>query len=408
LRIKIKGASLSALIIVSLMVILLLAPLKAAGFSGSGSGTAGDPYIITTVEQLQAMENNLTAHYALGNDIDASSTVSWNGGAGFVPIGTDANRFTGSLDGRGYKIYNLYINRSGTDYVGLFGYVGSGGVVDNVGVENVNVVGDNFVGGLAGVSNDGIISNCFTTGSILGNDYIGGIIGDSKGNIDNCYSAANISGHYEVGGLFGGSNGNVSNCYATGSVYGSYYAVGGLAGYSAAGTVSNCYSTSSTNGSLWVGGLIGYYGDGLVSNSYSTGAVSGSSPIGGLIGGIAGGGTGTVSNSFWDNQTSGQSTSAGGTGKTTAQMKTKTTFTDAGWDFVNIWDIYSGFNSGYPFLAWQYSPPTVVSLSAPVIFLIAVAVIGGLLGGIAVHLRYFGRRTRQRARRGRISRRGRD
>jgi hypothetical protein len=86
---------------------------SAAGFSGSGSGTAGDPYIITTVGQLQEMKNNLSAHYALGKDIDASETVNWNGGAGFEPVGTSASTFAGSLDGRGYKITNLYINRSG-------------------------------------------------------------------------------------------------------------------------------------------------------------------------------------------------------------------------------------------------------------------------------------------------------
>ena len=118
------------------VVLVIAAPphgSSAAGFSGSGSGTAGDPYIITMVGQLQEMENNLTAHYALGNDIDASGTVGWNSGAGFLPIGDSTNMFTGSLDGRGHKITNLFINRGGTDYVGLFGYVGSGGVVENVG-----------------------------------------------------------------------------------------------------------------------------------------------------------------------------------------------------------------------------------------------------------------------------------
>jgi hypothetical protein len=117
------------------------------------TGTAENPYMITTVEQLQEMENNLTAYYALGNDIDASDTLNWNGGAGFEPIGTNENRFTGSLDGRGYEIYDLYINRVDTGYVGLFGYVGSGGVVENVGLENEDLSGDNHVGGLVGYNN---------------------------------------------------------------------------------------------------------------------------------------------------------------------------------------------------------------------------------------------------------------
>jgi hypothetical protein len=373
-----KRALLSTLIIASLMVPLLLAPLKATAFSGSGSGTAGDPYIITTVEQLQEMKGNLTAHYALGNDIDASGTVNWNGGAGFEPIGTEATPFTGSFDGRRYKIINLFIDRLGILNVGLFGYVGSGGVVENVGMENVNISGNGGVGGLVGRCAGGTVSDSYSTGLVRGYTNTGGLIGyEPNGTLSNSYSTCSVNGGDMVGGLVGlNYYGTISNSYATGSVSGGFgwdNRVGGLVGANR-GTVFNSYSTGKVNGSKSVGGLVGYKPEG------------------------------TVSNSFWDIKTSGQTTSAGGTGKTTAQMKTKTTFTDAGWDFVNIWDIYSGFNSGYPFLA----PPTVVPLSASAIFLIAVAVIGGLLGGIAVHSRYFGRRTRQRARRGRRSRRGRD
>ena len=84
------------------------------------------------------MKNDLIAYYVLGNDIDATATSGWNDGAGFESIGTEASSFKGSFDGKGYKITNLYINRPGTDYVGLFGYVGSGGVIENVGLENVD------------------------------------------------------------------------------------------------------------------------------------------------------------------------------------------------------------------------------------------------------------------------------
>jgi hypothetical protein len=349
-----KRALLSTLIIASLMVILLLAPLKAAGFSGSGSGTAEDPCIITTVEQLQAIENNLTAHYALGNDIDASATKTWNsngsgGYYGFEPIGTYENRFTGSFDGRGYKIYDLYINRFDS-HIGLFGYVGSGGVVENVGMENEDVSGDMYVGGLVGLSEGGAVSNCYSTGSVSGT-YVGGLVGlIYSAVVSNCYFTGSVNGSSAVGGLVGCNwYGTVSNCYSTGSVSGSGIYVGGLVG-SNDGNISNSYSTGSVNGNDAVGGLVGR-NDGNISNSYSTGSVNGSGDYGGYVGGLVGGNNGTVSNSFWDTQTSGQSTSSGGTGKTTAQMKTKATFTNAGWDFVTIWGIDPATNDGYPFLA---------------------------------------------------------
>jgi len=98
-----------------------------------------------------------------------------------------------------------------------------------------------------------------------------------------------------------------------------------------------------------------------VSNCYSAGDVNGAgNTVGGLVGFKY---SGTVSNSFWDKQTSGQATSDGGIGKTTAEMKTQSTFTNVGWDFVNIWNIASNINSGYPFLALP--PPTTITTPAP-------------------------------------------
>jgi hypothetical protein len=363
-------------------------PPSGGKYTGSGSGTARDPYIITTVEQLQEMENNLTAHYALGNDIDASDTINWNGSAGFEPVGTEFYKFTGSLDGRVYRIYNLYINRGGANYVGLFAQVGSGGVVENLGLENEYVSGSSYVGGLIGDSN-GTVSNCYSTGSVSGG-YVGGIVGYSEGGtISNCYSTDSVSGGSYAGGIVGLSQGGtISNCYSTGPVSGGSH-VGGLVGNNSA-FLSYCYSTGSVSGDgFYAGGLVGN-NNFIVSNCYSTGSVSGNDGVGGLIGanwgsasavsycystgsvsgggsyvgGLVGGNNGTVSyNSFWDKQTSGQATSAGGTGKTTEEMKNVRTYTDMAWDFVgnpysdvenvNIWNISSSINSGYPFLAWQ-------------------------------------------------------
>ena len=295
-----------------------------SAFTGSGSGTAEDPYIITNVNQLQEMNNHKTAYYALGNDIDASATRTWNdngtgGYYGFLPIGTSSTTFTGGLDGRRYKIYNLYINRPATINIGLFGYVGSGGTVENVGLENENINGSWAVGGLVGYNNYGTVSKCYSTGSVKG------------------VTAG------DVGGLVGLNRGTVSNSYSTGSVSGTFY-IGGLVGWNY-GTVSKCYSTGSVSGSTYVGGLVGR-------NS-----------------------SGTITNSFWDNETSGTKTSAGGTWKTTENMKDVRTFTDntwsenltSPWDFVgnppydenneDIWNIHPAVNNGYPFLTGLLSIP---------------------------------------------------
>jgi len=135
-------------------------------------------------------------------------------------------------------------------------------------------------------------------------------------------------------------------CYSTGSVDGNI-PVGGLVGHSD-GTIMNCYSTCSVSGGYIIGGLVGWNNEGYTARCYSTGSVSGTGwNIGGLIG-FNDPDEGFVRDSFWDIETSDQSTSSGGTGKTTAEMKTMSTFTEAGWDFVEIWGISE--NQTYPFL----------------------------------------------------------
>jgi hypothetical protein len=149
----------------------------------------------------------------------------------------------------------------------------------------------------------------------------------------------------------------VSDSYSTGSVTGNS-SIGGLAGRNY-GTVSNSYATGSVIGNEYVGGLVGF-SSGNVSNSYSSGSVTGSESVGGLVGDNYY--LSTVSNSFWDTETSGQATSDGGTGKTTAQMQDIDTFSVAGWDIVAvadsdtrnpsyIWNIVDDVT--YPFLSWQ-------------------------------------------------------
>ena len=117
---------------------------------------------ITTCTELQNIKNNLAGDYYLANDIDCSCTSGWNGGAGFEPIGTSSTEFTGTFDGKGYKITNLYINRTSTDNVGLFGYTyGSGSEIKGVGLEEVDVRGQYSVGGLVGLNSGGTITNSY-------------------------------------------------------------------------------------------------------------------------------------------------------------------------------------------------------------------------------------------------------
>ena len=142
------------------------------------------------------------------------------------------------------------------------------------------------------------------------------------------------------------SGGSVNNSYSTGSVVGTVFNVGGLVGGNG-GTINNSYSRSDVVGPSEVGGLVGENSNiANITKSYSTGSVTGGNNTGGFVGAN----NGTVTNSFWDKQTSGTSSSAGGTGKTTAEMKIKSTFESAGWDFSGTWAIYPGGNNGYPYL----------------------------------------------------------
>ena len=224
-----------------------------------------------------------------------------------------------------------------------------------------NVQGQNNVGGLIGyMDSSSQVTNCYSTGSVIGEDYLGGLVGRGfSSTITDCYSTGSVSGRGYLGGLIGGSSSTVTNCYSTGSVSdvsrtnggnGVFIVVGGLIG-SSSGTVSNCYSTGAVSSNslgvhILVGGLIGSI-TGTVSNCYSTGVVSGHSiETGGLVGRI-GSNNGTITNCFWDTRTSGLTTSAGGEGRTTAQMKQQSNYT--GWDFNDIWQIDEG--TGYPYLS---------------------------------------------------------
>ena len=323
---------------------------------------------ITNVDDLQAMENDLAGTYWLANDINAAITSTWNGGAGFVPIGRTAPYFTGTLDGKYHTITGLYINRPATDDVGLFGYI-RGGTVRNLKLEGIDITGDDYVGGLAGDTLDGaVITNCHVKGIVNGDDYVSGFVGwagetATPDTFTRCSADVDVTGATVGGFAYGAGFVSFNQCYSMGNVESTWGFAGGFIGIAygnnCVATFTDCYNRGDVHAADSAGGFIcveSVWGTGSVifTNCYSTGAVT--SDIADL-GGFALGDSGatTYNDCFWDTETSGTAISAGGTGKTTSQMKTRTTFTDAGWDFIIIWGINGITNDGYPFF-WAMPP----------------------------------------------------
>ena len=319
-----------------------------AQFSGSGSGTENDPYLILNPIQLNQLRNFLNmegVYFKLMADIDLTEYLEdENPDQGWQPVGTSSTPFKGVLDGNGKTISGLWINRSNTDYVGLFGYCknatiknlkisnadirgkmyvgvvsgyqyggsnsncvlsgkvkgtgsvgGCTGVIGGINVSgissSVDVIGGDFTGGIAGwvKYNSCSVSNCYVNSSISGNNKIGGIIGgeDYKCEMSNSGFVGSVTGTSYVGGISGYSGGYVKNCYAVAFVSGRGDYTGGLIGYDNS-IVEDCYFSGSVTGQKYTGGLIGYSYSSSVKKCYSHGSVTGTSYVGGLCGYIYG------------------------------------------------------------------------------------------------------------------------
>ncbi|WP_117625022.1 GLUG motif-containing protein, partial [Sedimentisphaera salicampi] len=224
--------------------VYLSKPLKIYVSTGTaGEGTAENPYYISSISDLEAVNNDLDASYILECNIDLSGRTYEQ-----AVIAPDTGTpLRGSFNGAGYKILNLYIETS-LDYLGLFGKIDNG-EVRNLGIENVQITGSSkCVGGLCGM-NKGTITNCYATGSVSGgwdSNDLGGLCGRNIGTIENCYATGSVSGGWYLGGLCGKNDygGTIKNCYSTGSVSGdenSLY-LGGLCGRNS-GAIENCYAT---------------------------------------------------------------------------------------------------------------------------------------------------------------------
>jgi len=318
--------------------IVLIMITLVAGFPGSYTVGLNDPELSQNLEirtwyDLNAVRDNLSGNHILMNDLNSNTSgydelasPTANGGEAWQPIGYSTpapasckanppiyHGLSGTFDGQGYEICDLFINNPDESLIGFFRYVNEGGIIKNVGMVNFTVNGYNMVGSFAGQNNGGTIMNCYSIGDVTGQAAIGGLVG-------RLYS------------------GTISNSYSTGSVTGE----------------------SSTG----IGGLVGQqHPECTISNSYSTCSVVGGSVGSGDIGGLVGDNyyVENVISCFWDTETSGQSTSGGGTGKNTTEMQKIATFSSAGWNIIAvalnetnpdyIWNIVN--NVTYPFLGWQ-------------------------------------------------------
>jgi len=331
------------------------------GTFAGGNGLPENPYQIQTADQLAAVSEYMDKHFVLTADIYLYAYgEEYDDGAGWLPIGNYDNSFTGSFDGNGHTITGLYINRPDTYYVGIFGCTGADAEISNLRLLDVNVVGDGYVGALVG-ENHGTITGSCAAGSVEGSDYVGGLVGRNGEvatcSIIDCYSAVNVVGAESVGGLAGGNEGTITGSYATGDVVGEGY-IGGLTGGSGTDyrcTITDSYATGNVTGTYNVGGLTGQNFNCDIENSYATGSVTGSNNVGGLVG--INEADGTVTSSYYDTETTGQTDGGKGVPKTTAEMKQQGSF--VGWDFSDIWNLAGGT---YPYLEWQtdnfdFAPP---------------------------------------------------
>ncbi|MEQ8526114.1 MAG: T9SS type A sorting domain-containing protein [Gracilimonas sp.] len=254
-----------------------------AQFSG-GSGSANDPYQISDIQQLQEVSNHLDKHFILVNDIEAAETSSWNDGKGFLPIGSNDKGFTGSLDGKDFRVNKLNINRPNSEYVGLFGLLNNA-ELQNIHLDSIFIKGGNTTGSLAGRASKSTISGSSVTGKITGRTYVGGIVGFNRGRVENTESKTSVIGRSYVGGVTGINRGRVIRAVAEAQVSGTGHNIGVLVGNNYDGLISESISSGSATGeeASSVGGLTGSNG-GIITRSFSTAAASGRSYVGGLVG----------------------------------------------------------------------------------------------------------------------------
>jgi hypothetical protein len=312
--------------------------------TSSDTATLNSP---TSINSLGALSNSTngtflfttTRNYALGKNIDATATNNGSGWstAGFTPIGSNGHPFKSNFNGQGYTISNLYINLPSTDQVGLFNNINGTANITQLILNNANITGNNYVGGIVGYANSG--ANISYVGVVNSNiqglgQALGGIVGAGTFTLNAAYNAGgsvNYLGAYgpetDTGGLVGSGTVTISNSYNTSTITGHLNAAGGLVGR-ASGSISNSFNagTFSPTGSFGnTAQVLTTIGNVTLTNVYSTG--NGISGVDAYVQNL--GGTTTVNNGYWDSGTCGGGcASSFGTAKTDAQMQQQGTFTN--------------------------------------------------------------------------------
>jgi hypothetical protein len=393
-------------------------------YSG-GTGEPNAPYQVATAEDLAAIgryAGDWGKHFVMVRDIDLTDA----GVNGLTPIGFSGIPFTGVFDGNDCVISNTRFDLPDEDYVSLFRYVGQantevntpGGVIRHLHLDQVDIVGGDWVAGLAGF-NRGLIESCSVRGSLASPRGVAGLVAQNFGQITGCQADVHVvrsdprfrgpgdagglvvhnegtirgssaagsvdgaSGASGTGGLVATSQGGeIENSWASAEVHG-FWSAGGLVGSASGTKITGCYACGPVHsdrdiGEEPVGGLVGsMYG--TLRSSYATGSVSGNGYVGALVGQnggtiascyatgeVAGSGTrgglvaddffGAVYLSYWDCQTTGIDTSEGGDPKSTEQMMRAATF--RGWGVGGYWKIDEGWD--YPRLFWEDMPGTPI------------------------------------------------
>ena len=191
--------------------------LAAAEDPGYTVSEDGNTYEVYNADGLlawnKAVQGNLSLNCTLTDDINLT-------GKEWTPIGDYENRYTGTFDGGNHTITGLTINQYGS-YVGMIDFLDSGGTVQNLTLENVNITGNrNMIGG---------------------GDCVGSVVGDNYGTVTACTASGNVSGTSNVGGVVGWNNGTVIACYHTSGNVSGTSNVGGVVGYNISGTLTACY-----------------------------------------------------------------------------------------------------------------------------------------------------------------------
>ncbi|RFU45018.1 filamentous hemagglutinin N-terminal domain-containing protein [Paraburkholderia sp. DHOC27] len=330
--------------------------------------------LVNSMTDLNNVALNLAGNYALGTNLSPAPSTT------FVAIGGGAP-FTGQFDGMGHTISNLFITAASPTSTfadgnaGLFGVIGTTGVVRNLGVVDDQTTGFFSATGLLAGDNQGLITHAYSTGMVttgeFGQGSGGGLVGQNDGTVERSWSSAQVGDQTVVGGLVGLNNGLVSQSYATGPVFvGSHGTPGGLVGEnSATGVIDQSYATNQINANIVGGGLVAINA-GLIEESFAASPTAfGVSPEI-AYGSIAGQNVGTIANNvFWNAQTGaffyGSSQPAPGVGigtaisasngLTSAQMINPASY-GSSWNFGadGTWAIVAG--ATYPVLRWQVEP----------------------------------------------------